>query len=145
MSIAVERPRCRRDAAPRAATIRRARRRRLRRAAWNVVGLAVFVVLVFPVFWMISTALKPDREINAFSPTWLPTHPTLQHFRDAMDRPYFWDDVKNSLIVVGAVVVLAMVVAIPRRGGAREVPLHGQKPCSSSSSSGSSCSRRPAS
>jgi len=110
VSIAVERPVAAATAAPRAATIRRARRRRLRRAAWNVLGLAVFVVLVFPVFWMISTALKPDREINAFSPTWLPTHPTLQHFRDAMDRPYFWDDVKNSLIVVGGVVVLAMVV-----------------------------------
>src|SRR5262249_8413116 len=53
-------------AVPRAATIRRARRRRLRRAAWNVVGLAVFVVLVFPVFWMISTSLKPTRDINAF-------------------------------------------------------------------------------
>ena len=53
------------EVAPRAATIRRQRRRRLRRAAWNVVGLAVFVVLVFPVFWMISTAFKPDTEINS--------------------------------------------------------------------------------
>ena len=97
--------------APRAATVRRQRRRRLRRAAWNVVGLAVFVVLAFPVFWMFSTAFKPDDEINAFSPTWFSTHPTLQHFRDAMARPYFWEVVKNSLIVVGAVVALSMVVA----------------------------------
>jgi hypothetical protein len=29
----------------------------------------------------------------------------------AIARPYFWDTVKNSLVVVGAVVVLAMVVA----------------------------------
>src|SRR5262249_16117848 len=96
---------------PRAATIRRQRRRRLRRAAWNLVGLAVFVVLVFPVFWMISTALKPDNEITSHSPTWFSVHPTLQHFRDAIARPFFWDVVKNSLIVVGAVVALAMVVA----------------------------------
>jgi N,N'-diacetylchitobiose transport system permease protein len=65
---------------------------------------------VFPVFWMISTAFKPTDEINSFSPTWFSAHPTLQHFRDAIARPYFWDVVKNSLIVVGAVVVLAMVV-----------------------------------
>jgi N,N'-diacetylchitobiose transport system permease protein len=96
--------------APRTATIQRQRRRRLKKVAWNLVGLAVFVVLVFPVFWMISTAFKPTDEINAFSPTWFSTHPTLQHFRDAIARPYFWDVVKNSLIVVGAVVVLAMVV-----------------------------------
>ena len=61
MSRAVEIPR-------REAVVRRERRRRLRRIAWNVVGLAVFVVVVFPVFWMISTAFKPDVEINSFTP-----------------------------------------------------------------------------
>src|SRR6476659_10603439 len=89
--------------APRAATVRRHRRRRLRRAGWNVVGLTVFAVLVFPVFWMISTAFKPDNEITSHSPTWFSTHPTLQHFRDAMARPHFWEVVKNSLIIVGLV------------------------------------------
>jgi len=97
--------------APRTATIRRQRRRRLKKVAWNLVGLAAFVVLVFPVFWMISTAFKPDTEIHSSSPTWFSIHPTLQHFRDAMARPYFWEVVKNSLIVVGAVVALSMVVA----------------------------------
>lgn len=96
---------------PRAATLRRQRRRRLRRIAWNVVGLAVFVVVVFPVFWMVSTAFKPDDEINSFTPTWFSTSPTLDHFRDAIARPFFWDTVKNSLIIVSAVVALAMVVA----------------------------------
>ena len=98
--------------APRAATVRRARRRRLRRIAWNVVGLVVAAVVAFPVFWMISTAFKPDDEINSFVPTWFSTEPTVQHFRDAIARPYFWDTVKNSLIVVGAVVILSMVVAL---------------------------------
>jgi N,N'-diacetylchitobiose transport system permease protein len=87
------------------------RTKRAHQAGWDALGIAIFVVLVFPVFWMISTAFKPTDEINSFSPTWFSTHPTLQHFRDAIARPYFWDVVKNSLIVVGAVVVLAMVVA----------------------------------
>ena len=103
---------------PRAATRRRERRRRAGRIAWNVVGLAVFAIVVFPIFWMISTAFKPDDEINSFTPTWFSTGPTLDHFRDAMARPYFWETVKNSLVVVGAVVVLSMVVAFlaaPRR------------------------------
>jgi N,N'-diacetylchitobiose transport system permease protein len=99
---------------PRAAVARRQRRRRLRRAAWNIVGLVVTVVMVFPVYWMISTAFKPDDDIYTFTPTWVPTHPTLDHFRDAIDpseHPYFWDGVKNSLIVVGATVVVSMVLA----------------------------------
>jgi ABC-type glycerol-3-phosphate transport system permease component len=71
----------------------------------------VFVVFVFPVFWMVSTALKPDDQIFSRTPTWLPLEPTLQHFRDAMDRPFFWDTVKNSLIVVTVTVAAAMVLA----------------------------------
>jgi N,N'-diacetylchitobiose transport system permease protein len=97
--------------ARRATLVRRERRRRLGRAGWNVVGLLVFVVFVFPVFWMISTAFKPDGEINNITPTWFSADPTLQHFRDAIDRPYFWDTVRNSLIIVLAVVVLSMVLA----------------------------------
>ena len=82
-----------------------------RRAVWNTVGVVFFVVIVFPVFWMISTAFKSDDQINSITPTWFPTHPTLQHFRDALARPYFWTDVKNSLIVVLVTVAIAMVLA----------------------------------
>jgi N,N'-diacetylchitobiose transport system permease protein len=81
------------------------------RTGWNAAGIVVFVVCVFPVFWMISTAFKPDDQINSITPTWFPAHPTLQHFRDALDRPYFWTDVKNSLIVVIVTVVIAMALA----------------------------------
>jgi N,N'-diacetylchitobiose transport system permease protein len=82
-----------------------------RRGLWNTVGVAFFVVSVFPVFWMISTAFKSDEKINSLNPTWLPTHPTLRHFRDALHKPFFWDDVKNSLIVVIVTVAIAMVLA----------------------------------
>ncbi|HWJ32055.1 MAG TPA: carbohydrate ABC transporter permease [Gaiellaceae bacterium] len=89
----------------------RRRGRRLRQTGWNIVGLVVFVVMVFPVFWMISTAFKTDDQIVGEKPTWLPLHPTLAHFRDAIDRPFFWDDVKNSLIVVSVTVAISIVLA----------------------------------
>lgn len=95
---------------------RRRLRRLLRRSAWDVLGLALFVLLVFPVFWMVSTAFKPDDEISSATPTWFSLTPTLEHFRDAIDRPYFWDIVQNSLIVVcvavGASIVLAFLAAV---------------------------------
>jgi N,N'-diacetylchitobiose transport system permease protein len=87
------------------------RARRVRQAGWNAVGLVVFAVMVFPVFWMVSTAFKPDDQIISVAPTWLPLHPTLDHFRDAINRPFFWDDVKNSLIVVLATVAISIVLA----------------------------------
>jgi N,N'-diacetylchitobiose transport system permease protein len=83
----------------------------LRRGAVNLLGLAVFVVMAFPVFWMVSTAFKPGVEITSYTPHWIPLHPTLVHFTDAIHRPYFWHAVKNSLIVVSVVVGLSMVLA----------------------------------
>jgi N,N'-diacetylchitobiose transport system permease protein len=89
----------------------RARRRRTRQAGWDAIGLAVFVVMVFPVFWMISTAFKSNEQIVSLTPTWLPLHPTLSHFREAIDKPFFWEDVKNSLIVVLVTVAISVALA----------------------------------
>ncbi|MCL2419237.1 MAG: carbohydrate ABC transporter permease [Conexibacteraceae bacterium] len=79
------------------------------RYGWNAVGLAVFVVMVFPVYWMVATAFKPDNAINGYTPTWFPTNPTLSHFTKALSEPYFWANVKNTVIVVLAAVLLSLV------------------------------------
>ena len=60
---------------------------------------------------MVTTSFKPDDEVNGATPTWFPFHPTLAHYRDAMARPYFWDDVKNSLVIVLSAVLISMVLA----------------------------------
>jgi N,N'-diacetylchitobiose transport system permease protein len=92
--------------------VRRGRgRRRARQTAWNAFGVLVFVVMVFPVFWMISTAFKPDDQVNSLTPTWFSLQPTLHHFTDAMRQPFFWNDVVNTLIVVGVTVAIAMTMA----------------------------------
>jgi N,N'-diacetylchitobiose transport system permease protein len=85
--------------------------RRRARIGWNAVGILVFVVMVFPVFWMVSTAFKPDGEIYSVTPKWVPDHATLGHFSDAIARPYFWTDLKNSVIVVLVTVAVAIVLS----------------------------------
>jgi N,N'-diacetylchitobiose transport system permease protein len=88
------------------------RRRRPRgRLGWNAVGLAVFAVMIFPVYWMVATAFKRGSDIFADTPVWFPIHPTLSNFSDAIHRPHFWADVKNSLIIVGCVVAFSLVLA----------------------------------
>jgi N,N'-diacetylchitobiose transport system permease protein len=90
---------------------RRSRRQVARRVVLNLTGLVVFVLMAFPVYWMVSTAFKPGSEVLSYEPQWFPAHPTLANFEDAAGRPHFWDNVKNSLIVVGAVVVASLVLA----------------------------------
>src|SRR5919197_169888 len=92
--------------------LRRPRRRKgSRRWGVNALGLLVFAVMIFPVYWMVATAFKRGSDIFGDTPVWFPTHPTLANFSDAIHRPHFWADVKNSLIIVGTVVALSLALA----------------------------------
>lgn len=82
---------------------------RLLRGAAAVV---VFVVSVFPVYWMVLTAFKPTRDIQAETPTFLPLSPTVEHFGTAVAAQGFWSFWRNSLLVAGGAVLLALVVAL---------------------------------
>jgi N,N'-diacetylchitobiose transport system permease protein len=83
----------------------------MRKAGWNLVGILVLVVMAFPVYWMVATAFKPGHEALSYTPQWIPLHPTLDNFSEAINRPHFWDAVKNSLIIVTVVVALSLVLA----------------------------------
>src|SRR6266404_5825015 len=85
--------------------------RRTRQTLWNSVGLLLFIVMVFPVYWMVSTAFKPDDQVNSFTPTWLSLRPTIRHFHDAIHHPFFWNDLVNTIIIVSVTVVIAMTLA----------------------------------
>jgi N,N'-diacetylchitobiose transport system permease protein len=103
-------------------------RKRLRKFGWNVLGLFVLLVMVFPVYWMISTAFKPGHDILSYTPQWLPTHPTLSNFTDAVHQQFFWDAVKNSLIVVSVVVALSLVLAFLAALALAKFNFYGRKP-----------------
>ena len=85
-------------------------RKRLNRIGINALGLLVFAVMVFPDYWMVSTAFKEGRNILADTPQFFPSPATFSNFDDAIHRPYFWDVVKNSLIIVTTVVAFSTVV-----------------------------------
>lgn len=85
-------------------------RRKRQRLVANVLGLLVLAVMIFPVYWMVATAFKPGRDILRIDPKFVPSPATLANFDDAIHRPYFWDNVKNTVIIVSAVVLLSLVI-----------------------------------
>jgi len=103
-------------------------RKRLRKAGWNVLALAVLIVMVFPVYWMVSTAFKPGHKILSYTPQWFPTQPTLGNFTDAVHQPFFWHAVKNSVIVTSVVVVLSLVLAFLAALALAKFRFYGRKP-----------------
>jgi ABC-type glycerol-3-phosphate transport system permease component len=90
--------------------------RSMRRAAVNAAGVLVFVISVFPVFWMASTAFKPNEEIFATTPHPLPAHPTFQHFDIVLSGGVasvgFLTYLRNSVVVALATVVVSGLLAL---------------------------------
>lgn len=78
----------------------------------NAIALLLFVGLVFPVYWMFTTAFKPTGDIITEDPVWFPTNVTFEHFRTAVDVDNFGRLVVNSLTVTILAVVFSLVLAL---------------------------------
>ncbi|KES07838.1 sugar ABC transporter permease [Streptomyces toyocaensis] len=78
----------------------------------NVTAAVLFVVFVFPVYWMFATAFKPTGDIISETPVWFPTEVTFEHFGTATDADHFWTYVRNSLTVTVLAVVFSLIIAL---------------------------------
>jgi N,N'-diacetylchitobiose transport system permease protein len=78
----------------------------------NVTAVVLFIGLVFPVYWMFSTAFKPTGDIISEDPVWFPTDVTFQHFKTATEADHFWTYVGNSFIVTVCAVVFSLIIAL---------------------------------
>ncbi|MFF2850750.1 carbohydrate ABC transporter permease [Streptomyces sp. NPDC058001] len=78
----------------------------------NATAVGLFVVFVFPVYWMFSTAFKPTGDIISDDPVWFPTDATLAHFKKAMNADHFWTLVGNSLTVTVLSVAFSLIIAL---------------------------------
>ena len=61
-------------------------RRALAKTAWNLLGLAVAVVMIFPVYWMISSSFKTGINLRRVDPQWFP-QPVHLRFLQPRTRP----------------------------------------------------------
>ena len=84
---------------------------RSKQLLFDATGVAVAALMLSPIYWMIATAFKPGRDILALTPKWFPSPFTLQNFRDAIARPFFLEDVRNSVIIVAVMLALALAIA----------------------------------
>ena len=86
-------------------------RRTITRTFFDTIAVLILVVMLFPIYWMVSTALKPGKEILSLTPVWFPSHVSFDNFRSAINYPFFWNDVVNSLTVVLSVVAISIALA----------------------------------
>src|SRR3989442_13416686 len=86
-------------------------RRTALRVFYDAAGLFIFAVMIFPISWMVTTALKPGKEILSLDPYWFPAPVTFENFISAMEVPFFSNDVANTLTVVLTVVGTSIVIS----------------------------------
>ena len=80
-----------------------------------VILLAAVTVILFPVFWMMSSSLKPQTELFARDLTLLPIDWTLENYRNVWlqtDFPlYFWNSFKVAALSTFFAVIVSMYAA----------------------------------
>jgi multiple sugar transport system permease protein len=73
-------------------------------SAWAVVAL-------FPLYWMVTTALKPPSIVMSLPPEWIPRTLTLANFADAFGASPVLRWTVNSFVVAGGVTLWQLLFA----------------------------------
>lgn len=78
-------------------------------AIYTILIAAVFISLL-PFGYVISTSFKSTMSLFAYPPDWLPNDPTLDNYRNLLNRYPFWRWLFNSFVVAGSVTAIKLVV-----------------------------------
>jgi multiple sugar transport system permease protein len=84
---------------------------------FSYLYIAILLSLtLFPIFWMISSAVKPIEDLFVIPPQWIPQHPTLDTLNSVLRGDYgrgslFPVYFKNSVIVTIGTTLLCLTVA----------------------------------
>ena len=71
---------------------------------------AMLLFFLFPLYWLVATALKTQAEMFSMPPVWWPERFALDYFRDILFRSSFGRLAWNSVVVAGGSTLLSVVV-----------------------------------
>jgi len=89
-------------------------RRRLSTWVLSAVSVVLFVIFVFPVYWMVNTSFQPNNQIRGSELHFWPDNFTLRNYETVLfdpGRTPFLPAAANSLIVTVLTVIVALVFA----------------------------------
>ncbi len=88
-------------------------RRFIGRTINNILKIFCALMFVFPFYWMLSTSFKTYVESEQFPPTLYPHTWSLEGYLTVFDGLDLGMYLKNSLIVIIAIIVLQILVSVP--------------------------------
>lgn len=86
-------------------------RRRIRRYVLHFLMAVGLVIILFPLYWMFTTAIRPRSEVLRVPVNLIPRTIMLEHFRAVLFDSNYLTFYKNSLIISAGVVTLTTVAS----------------------------------
>lgn len=77
-----------------------------------VALLFILLMIIFPVFWMVTTSLKQTVDTFAVPPK-LIFKPTLSHYQQVFEEGAVPRTIRNSLLVASGATILAVILGTP--------------------------------
>src|SRR3954447_9721483 len=91
--------------------------RRVRKAALVYAGLTFYAIIAgLPIYWMIVTTFKPDRDLYNLAnfPLWFNQNGiTFDHLSLLFNKTGFVSWIRNTVVVSVAVVAITLAAAVP--------------------------------
>jgi multiple sugar transport system permease protein len=83
----------------------------------QAAGLVLALILIlFPLYWMVTASLKTENDLFAMPPHWL-FSPTWAAYADAIENTEILGNLVNSVLVTAAAVALGLIVGAPAAYG----------------------------
>jgi multiple sugar transport system permease protein len=98
----------------------------IKRTLHALALLLMLLIILFPLYWMVTASLKTDDQIFSIPPVWL-WQPTLKGYIDAIEQSGMLRALLNSFIVTGGAVVLGLLVSAPAAYGIARYQFKGRK------------------
>ena len=82
---------------------------------YRIVSIALLIVLallmLFPLYWIITGSVKGAKEINARVPSFFPVSPTTANYAKLFSKPA-WTWLLNTVFICGMTMLLTYMVLI---------------------------------
>ncbi|NLI61689.1 MAG: carbohydrate ABC transporter permease [Clostridiales bacterium] len=93
------------------------------------ISVLIICILLFPLYWILVTSLKTEKEIFQIPPTFWPKELNLKSYMTQLERGDFnmFRSFRNSIVISVGAMIISIVLAVPASYGVAKFSFKGKK------------------
>jgi len=94
-----------------------------------IIALFILLIILFPIYWIFVTSIKPEKEIFSIPPTFFPTHINLASYAAQVKTGDFnmFRSFGNSMFISISCMLISIVLSVPASYGIARYRFVGKK------------------